>query len=171
MGLSLIYELITCAKTNQMNMGGNIMIKGFELTEEYVQFFDEIATWEEAVQLSANPLLKGGEIKQSYIDGMIESVKEHGPYIVIAPNIALPHARPETGSVKIGFSVMKLKKPVSFLEDGSADASLFIALSCVDADTHLEMLQEIVMILSDQDKHDAIFAATTKEEMLALFNV
>lgn len=146
------------------------MIKGFELTEDYIQFFDEIESWEEAVQLSANPLLNGGEIKQSYIDGMIESVKEHGPYIVIAPNIALPHARPETGSVKIGYSVMKLNKPVAFAEDGSADAQLFIALSCVDADTHLEMLQEIVMILSDQEKHDAVFAATTKEEILSIFN-
>lgn len=146
------------------------MIQGFELTEDYIQFVDKAKDWEEAVQLSGNPLLEGGEIKQSYIDGMIESVKEHGPYIVIAPNIALPHARPETGSVKIGFSYMKLNEPVSFAEDGSADASLFIALSCVDADTHLEMLQSIVLVLSDQEKHDALFAATTKEEVMNIFN-
>lgn len=146
------------------------MIKNFELTEDYIQFFESFDSWEEAVQVSAQPLLKGGEIEQSYIDGMIESVKEHGPYIVIAPNIALPHARPETGSKKIGYSIMKLDKPVSFLDDGSADAQLFIALSCVDSNTHLEMLQEIVMILSDQKKHDAVFAATTKEELLNIFN-
>lgn len=146
------------------------MIQGFELTEDYIQFFDKANDWEEAVQLSANPLLDGGEIKQSYIDGMIESVKEHGPYIVIAPNIALPHARPETGSVKIGFSFMKLNEAVSFAEDGTADASLFIALSCVDAETHLEMLQSIVMVLSDTAKHDALFAATTKDEVMAIFN-
>lgn len=145
------------------------MIKGFELTQEYIQFYEQFDSWEDAVQLSAQPLVDNGEIKQSYIDGMIESVKNYGPYIVIAPNIALPHARPETGSIKIGFSIMKVEKPVSFLEDRSADAQLFIALSCVDADTHLEMLQEIVMILSDQVKHDALFAATTKEEILAVF--
>lgn len=146
------------------------MIQGFELTEDYVQFFDKAENWEEAVSLSAKPLLDGGQIKQSYIDGMIESVKEHGPYIVIAPNIAIPHARPETGSVEIGFSVMKLKESVDFEEDGSSKASLFIALSCVDADKHLEMLQSIVMVLSDQEKHDALFAATTKEEVLKIFN-
>lgn len=146
------------------------MIQGFELTSDYIQFFDKAANWEEAVQLSADPLLKGGEITQGYIDGMIQSVKDHGPYIVIAPNIALPHARPETGSVKIGFSFMKLEEPISFEEDGSADAQLFIALSCVDADTHLEMLQSIVMVLSDQEKHDALFAATSKEEVMTIFN-
>ncbi len=146
------------------------MIKDFVLTEDYIQFFDKVDTWEEAVRLSADPLLKGGEIQQSYIDGMIESVKEHGPYIVIAPNIALPHARPETGSLKIGYSFMLLNEPVSFAEDGSADARMFIALSCVDPETHLEMLQEIVMILSDQDKHDALFGAKTKDEVLELLN-
>lgn len=145
------------------------MIKDFKLTHEYIQFYERFDSWEDAVQHSAQPMVDHGEIKQSYIDGMIESVKNYGPYIVIAPNIALPHARPETGSVKIGFSIMKVDRPVRFLEDGSADAQLFIALSCVDADTHLEMLQEIVMILSDQEKHDALFAATTKEEILAVF--
>ncbi len=146
------------------------MIQGFELTEEYIQFYEKAKDWEEAVILSAAPLLDHGKIKQSYIDGMIESVKEHGPYIVIAPNIAMPHARPETGSIEIGYSFMKLNEPVSFAEDGSSDAKLFIALSCVDANTHLEMLQSIVMVLSDQEKHDALFAATTKEEVKAIFN-
>ena len=146
------------------------MIQGFKLTEEYIQFSDKVENWEEAIKLSADPLLKGGEIKQSYIDGMIQSVKDHGPYIVIAPNIALPHARPETGSVKIGFSFMKLDEPVAFEADGSADAQLFIALSCVDADTHLEMLQSIVMVLSDPEKHDALFAATDKKQVMEIFN-
>lgn len=146
------------------------MIKDFKLTEDFIQFVDTFDSWEEAVKVSSEPLLKKGLIQQSYIDGMIESVKEHGPYIVIAPNIALPHARPETGSVKIGYSVMLVKEPVSFKEDKSADARLFIALSCVDDTTHVEMLQEIVTILSDQVKHDAIFEAKTKEEILTIFN-
>lgn len=146
------------------------MIQGFELTPDYIQFFDKAANWEEAVRLSADPLLKGGEITQGYIDGMIQSVKDHGPYIVIAPDIALPHARPETGSLRIGFSFMKLEEAVAFEADGSANAKLFIALSCVDADTHLEMLQSIVLVLSDQEKQDALFAATTKEEVMHIFN-
>ena len=146
------------------------MIKGFNLTKDYIQFADSFENWEDAVIQSAQPLLEGGHIKQSYIDGMIDSVKEYGPYIVIAPRIALPHATPETGSVTIGYSVMLTKKPVQFLEDGSSDAELFIALSCVDADTHLQMLQEIVEILSDDAKQDALFNAKTEEDILAIFN-
>lgn len=36
---------------------------------------------------------------------MIESVEEYGPYIVIGPHLALAHARPEDGSLKLGLSL------------------------------------------------------------------
>jgi len=146
------------------------MIQGFELKEDYVQFFDKIDSWEKAVSLSAKPLLEGGQIKQSYIDGMIASVKTHGPYIVIAPNIAIPHAKPETGSLEVGFCVMRVEESVSFSEDGTADAKLFIALSCVDEKKHIEMLQGIVMVLSDEKKQAILFKAKTKKEIIEVFN-
>lgn len=149
---------------------GMTMIQGFELTADYIQFYERASSWEEAIQLAAKPLLVGGQIKQSYIDGMIESVKEHGPYIVIAPDIAIPHARPEMGSVEIGYSVTLLQEPVSFTEDEANKARLLITLSCVDADRHLEMLQAIVMVLSDEKKQEALFKATKAEEVLEIFN-
>ena len=100
----------------------------------------------------------------------IDSVKEHGPYIVIAPNIALPHARPESGSKKVGFSVLRLDKPVAFSDHDDHKARLLIALSCVDSTTHLEILQSIVTILSDEEKHNAIFNAKTTKEILDIFS-
>lgn len=146
------------------------MVQGFELTLEHVRFEQKAKNWEEAIIIASQSLLQTDIIQQSYVDAMIESVKEYGPYIVIAPNIALPHARPEAGSNKIGYSVTKFEECVSFTEDGSSDARLFISLSCVDSTTHVDMLQEIVMILSDQEKHDAIFASKRKEEILEIFN-
>ena len=38
-------------------------------------------------------LVEQGCAKQSYVDGIIASVKELGPYIVIADGIAMPHTR------------------------------------------------------------------------------
>lgn len=144
------------------------MFNDFKLTKEYVQFKEGFNNWEEAIKIAAQPLLQGGEIQPSYVDSMIESVKEYGPYIIIAPNIALPHARPESGSKKIGFSVMLTKEPVKFDEENQA--SLFITLSCVDSETHLIVLQKIVEILSNIETHDRIFSATTKEEILEIFS-
>ncbi len=145
------------------------MFKGFTLTNEFIQFEDKIDTWQEAIVKSSQPLLEKGYVEQSYVDAMIESVNEYGPYIVITPNVALPHARPEAGSKIMGFSVLKLKDAVSFSEEEEHQVKLLIALSCVDATTHMEMLQGIVTVLSDQDKYDQLFNATTSEEILNIF--
>ena len=145
------------------------MSKKFTLESSLVQFEDCIENWEDAIKLSANPLLEGGYIEEGYITAMIESVKEYGPYICIAPDIALPHARPEAGSLEVGFSVLMLKKPVEFSENPEHHSRALITLSCVDADTHLEMLQSIVETLSDEQKNAALFSATTKEEIVRLF--
>lgn len=119
---------------------------------------------------SAIPLLEKDMIQQGYVDGMIDSVKEHGPYIVIAPDIAIPHARPELGSKKIGFSFMRLQEAVSFRPEGEQTASLFIALSCVDNKTHMKLLQKIVMILSDESKLEKLYQLNDKTEIVSLFN-
>lgn len=146
------------------------MIEGFKLTEDFIHFEQEAESWEEAIIKSSKPLLEGGFIEQSYVDAMIDSVKDHGPYIVIAPNIALPHARPETGSKKVGFSILRLDKPVAFSDQEDHKVRLLIALSCVESTTHLEILQSIVAILSDQQKHDGIFNASTVDEIVDIFS-
>lgn len=145
------------------------MIQGFQLEAQHIQFFEAFDSWEEGIRLSAAPLLKEGYIKESYVEGMIRSVKEHGPYIVIAPNIAIPHARPEMGSVKVGFCFTKVEKPISFTNDEENKATLLITLSCVNADQHMEMLQGIVTVLSDMDKQQQLFDARTVEEVLQVF--
>lgn len=45
--------------------------------------------------------MNNGCIKESYIDAMVNTVKNMGPYIVIAPGIAMPHAAPEDGVLKL----------------------------------------------------------------------
>lgn len=145
------------------------MINGFELTKEYIIFADKVDNWEEAIKKSSEPLLENGYIKESYVQGMIDSVKEFGPYIVIAPNFAMPHARPEKGAVKAGFSILKLKEAVSFSESEEHNAQLLIALSCADANTHIESLQKIAGILSDTEKYERLFNAENSEEILEIF--
>ena len=53
-------------------------------------------------------MVKNGTIEERYIDGMIETVKNLGPYIVIAPGVALPHARPEDGVIEPSMSLVTL---------------------------------------------------------------
>ncbi len=145
------------------------MIEGFKLTEELISFKDGFKTWEEAVRFSSKTLLEQGFIEESYVDSMIDSVNEFGPYIVIAPNIAMPHARPESGSKKVGFAVTLYDNPISFSDLPEHQARLFVTLSCVNADTHLKMLQALVEVLADEEKFNAILNAKSKQEILNIF--
>lgn len=146
------------------------MLDGFKLTKDFVQLVSSVENWEEAIIKSASPLLKGRYVEQSYVDAMIDSVKEYGPYIVIAPSVAMPHARPEKGANKVGYSIMKLEEPVYFSEDDAHKAQLLITLSCADSNTHIEMIEYIVTILSDEEKYNNILKANTSEEILNIFN-
>ena len=54
------------------------------LNKDNVKLKVKASDWEEAVRIGAGMLVEQGCAKQSYVDGIIASVKELGPYIVIA---------------------------------------------------------------------------------------
>ena len=56
------------------------------------------ATPEEAIREAGNALCRAGACSPQYVQAMVDSYRELGPYFVIAPGLALPHARPEQGS-------------------------------------------------------------------------
>lgn len=145
------------------------MQEKFELTTDFIRFETSCDNWQDAIVKSSDVLLERGYILQSYQDAMVESVIEHGPYIVIAPHIAMPHARPESGSLKVGFSVMRLDEAVAFSEEDMHQVKLFIALSCKDSDTHIEILQKIVLILSDETQFNTLMTSQDKTVIVNVF--
>ena len=64
------------------------------ISEKEITVKVEASDWEDAIRKSAQALLDNGAIEDRYITGMIQTVKELGPYIVIAPAVAIAHARP-----------------------------------------------------------------------------
>ena len=71
------------------------------LSADKVQIKEQVDNWEQGIALAAQPLLNQDYFEQSYITSMIDSVKKLGPYIVIAPEIAIAHARPNDEVNKI----------------------------------------------------------------------
>lgn len=114
-----------------------------------VQVKDAPKTWQEAIALSADPLLKNGDITEEYIGAMVENVIENGAYIVVAPNIALPHARSERGAVRTAVAVTKLNSAVMFPEDKSV--SILICLSAQDKTEHSDALALLSDFFIDDD--------------------
>lgn len=121
------------------------------LTEKTIKLNVEVKDWEEAVRIGGELLEKDGAIEHRYIDAMINSVKEIGPYIVIAPGIAMPHARPEAGAKKIGMSLITLKNPVNFGNKENDPVKIVVCLCAVDHSAHLKALSELVELLGDDE--------------------
>jgi len=81
--------------------------------------------WRDAIRWAGRVLIASGTITNQYTDEMIATVESLGPYIVIAPGIALAHSRPSPAVLHAGFSVVTLKRPVEF---GPAQSGPPIAL-------------------------------------------
>ena len=134
------------------------------LPATHIQLDVECADWREAVRASARPLYEMGYIEERYISEVIRNVEENGPYIVISPGFAFPHAGLEGGSVRVGMNLIRLGTPVSF-ESGAYDPVEFVcALSAVDHKTHLKAFFNLVNLLRSEDFKEAFRKAETTRE-------
>uniref|UniRef100_UPI00355960C4 PTS sugar transporter subunit IIA n=2 Tax=Cytobacillus sp. TaxID=2675269 RepID=UPI00355960C4 len=140
------------------------------LTADKIQFADYAPSWQEALQMASQPLLADQSISRNYIDAMIENVNEMGPYIVIAPGIALPHARPEAGVNKLGMSFLQLKESCAFSEKPEHQVRLFFVLAAIDNETHLKALSQLSKMLSDSYNLEKLQNVDTAADVLEIIN-
>jgi len=133
-----------------------------------VLFTNRADSWEEAIRLSAMPLLRSGCIEPRYIEAMIESVNINGSYVVILPEVAMPHARHEQGAIKTGLTFLQLKEPVLF--PGGKPVKLLMALSAEDNESHLDMLGQLGMALVDDEVVQRLKDASTESEVIKIMN-
>lgn len=126
-----------------------------------------VESWMDSIVVAAEPLLKAGCITQNYVDAMINNVKTNGTYIVIMPNVALPHSRSEEGALKTGISVLKLEQAVMYPDDKSVQ--LVISFSANDNNQHMELLSMLAGVLMDENKLNFILTSNDLEKIEALF--
>lgn len=138
------------------------------LSTDKVQVLEQVESWREAISIAAGPLKEQGYFQQDYIDDMIHSVEKLGPYIVIAPEIAIAHARPNSNVKKIGLGLLKLNQHINFSEEGHY-ASLVFVLSAIDNEGHLEVLRNLATTLGNQQTVENLLNAQTSSEIINIF--
>lgn len=137
-------------KRNYHFQGSEKMLS--EVTNEsLIRLNIEAVNWKDAIRKSADPLVKNGYATENYVNGMIKTTEESGPYIVISKGVALPHARPELGAKKIGITVTTLKTPIKFGNKSNDPVQFIFALCAVDNKSHLKAMSELVNFISDQN--------------------
>jgi mannitol/fructose-specific phosphotransferase system IIA component (Ntr-type) len=138
------------------------------LTSERVATGIRAENWEAAVRAAGRLLVESGGAEESYIQGMINTTKELGAYIVIAPGLAIPHSRPEDGVIQPCMAVAVLETPVPFGHTENDPVSVLIAFGAVDHSQHIAALQQMAEILSDPDNLAALRTAKTPEKILEI---
>lgn len=141
------------------------------LTPGRIQLAENVESWQEAIWLAAHPLLAEGCIETSYVDAMIQNVCKLGPYIVIAPNVAIPHARPCDGVNELSMSLLSLKHPVYFSEKEQHKARLIIILASRDNTEHISSLSELCTMLSIEGNLEKLISLRTREEIFRMIEM
>lgn len=135
------------------------------LTKDKIIVKNSVEDWKHAIQQASKPLLEQNIIEIDYVESMIKSVQELGPYIVIAPEIAIAHARPDDNVNEVGLSLLKLNEHINFSKDGHY-ASLIFVLSAIDNSSHLSVLQSLAQLLGNEDNIQRLINSNNKDEII-----
>jgi transcriptional antiterminator/mannitol/fructose-specific phosphotransferase system IIA component (Ntr-type) len=128
----------------------------------------EAGCWQEVVEEAGRLLLITGAVEPRYVSAMERTISEHGPYVVIAPGIALLHARPEEGVRAICMSLVTLNPPVAFGHPRNDPVDLVFALGAMDHHSHRKALAQLADLLGDPEGLQAIRKSTTPAQVARL---
>ena len=123
------------------------------LDNHLTSYHQEFPTWQDAIKGCGETLIEQGFIDNCYVEAIIKCVTEYGPYIVICPNVAMPHSTlGAEGVYKTGIGFMKVEKPVAFDDnDREKDARLFFTLAAVNHDQHLNNMMQLAELLMNEE--------------------
>jgi ascorbate PTS system EIIA or EIIAB component len=127
-----------------------------------------VADWRGAVRAAGDALARSGAATPAYALEMIRMIEEHGPYVVIAPGLALAHARPGPEVLADGLAIVTLREPVAFGHPHNDPVSVVLALAIVSADEHLAAVAALANVFNDSTAITDLAAAGTAESVRAI---
>ena len=145
------------------------MLKEF-VEKKHYKFAESAKDWKDAIRMSCESLEADGTVEANYKEDIIKCVEKYGPYIVIMPDVAMPHSQENAVGVnKTAIGFMKLEKPVSFdPEDPEKDATLFFTLASCNPDQHLENMARLAEMMSNEELMEELKKAKGPEDLLEL---
>lgn len=123
--------------------------------------------FEAAVFQAVELLVLDGRATQGYVSEVLHSLRELGPYFVVAPGIAIAHARPSESVFEAGFSLLHLSSGVV---SGSQNdpVHLLFAFCSPDADSHIELLAQFAESISAPGKIELLMNASAESVIRSL---
>ena len=127
--------------------------------------------WRAAVTTAGDALIASGATDSGYTDDMVRMIDDRGPYVVIAPGLALAHARPGSSVKRDGIAIVTLDEPVAFGHPYNDPVRVIVALAGASSASHLRMVAGSANIFNDSDAVDRLAEARTPDEVRAILGV
>ena len=124
---------------------------------------------EHAIEMAGELLVASGRSTPDYTQSMLDAVAENGPYIVIAPGIALAHGRPSEAVLEIGLSLVTLAEPVVFGNEANDPVRLVIGLCATDYNSHIDIMAELATVLGNAESVNTVLNAVDSDQIRLLF--
>lgn len=121
--------------------------------------------WRAAVALAGQALERSGATTPEYSNRMAEVIDEFGAYVVIAPGLALVHARPGPDVLADGLAVVTLANAVTFGHPHNDPVGVVIGLAVSDPDAHVTSVAGLANVFNDPAAIPALAAARSVQEV------
>lgn len=152
-----------------VSIGGVSLLQDL-LSEDNVSFHYPAETWEDVIRHGGQLMVDAGFTEPTYTEAMIDVVRDMGPYIVLAPGLAMPHARPEMGAKQVGTALVTLEKPIDFGSPENDPVSVAVFLCAPNKEEHIQLLTDIATLFEDEEFLDAAVNFESIEDVHAFLS-
>lgn len=141
------------------------------LPDDAVVIGARAADWRAAVREAGRALTRSGSTRTEYADRMVAVIEEFGAYVVIAPGLALAHARPGRDVRREGIAVVTLAEPVPFGHPHNDPVRVVVGLAVSNAEEHVASVATLANVFNDPGAVDRIARATDAAEVRGLLGL
>lgn len=107
----------------------------------------ECNSWEEAIKMSGKIMVENKICDMTYIDSIIERVKEFGPYMVMSNRVALPHSKNIGNVFKSKMVLMNFRDYILFPEE--TPVKTMLVFTSQDENAHLDALSNFLDLVNN----------------------
>jgi PTS system ascorbate-specific IIA component len=136
--------------------------------ERSILIKDSVVDRNQAISIAGELLVASQKVRPEYIESMLEAVEKFGPYIVIAPGIALAHGKPSDAVVESGLSLLVIQEAIEFEHSQNDPVQLVFGLAATDHESHIEVMAELAEFLSDTQRVNSLLTCSNIEQIRAV---
>jgi PTS system mannitol-specific IIA component/PTS system ascorbate-specific IIA component len=135
------------------------------LNSELISLDVEADSPEAAIRQAGDLIVSSGAAAEEYVEAMIASYRSNGAYFVVAPGIALPHAKSEKGVIEGAVSFIRLKRPIAFGHALNDPVKFVFAIGGTTGSEHIDLLKKLTVLLNDRQNIEDLGTADSIEKV------